>query len=141
MNRILGIDYGRVRVGLALSDALGLTAQPLDILRNTSIDALADQIDAIITEREVTLIVVGLPLQMDGEEGQAAEEVRRFAAKLGEQLAPPIEFWDERLSTAQAERAMLDADMSRAKRKKRRDKVAAQIFLQTYLDAHRHAPG
>jgi putative Holliday junction resolvase len=74
---------------------------------------------------------------MDGTEGPAAVEARAFAEKLRTALPTPVEMWDERLSTAQAERAMLDADMSRAKRKQRRDKVAAQIFLQSYLDAHR----
>jgi putative Holliday junction resolvase len=77
---------------------------------------------------------------MNGTEGQAAAEVRRFAEMIGKRFSLPVELWDERLSTAQAERAMLDADMSRAKRKVRRDKVAAQIFLQSYLDAHRNPP-
>ena len=110
------------------------------MLRNTSVEALLDGLAAIVAEREVTDIVVGLPLQLDGTEGPAAAEVRAFAAKLADRIEVPIEFWDERLSTVQAERAMLDADMTRAKRKKRRDKVAAQIFLQSYLDAHRSTP-
>lgn len=82
---------------------------------------------------------MGLPLQMDGTEGQSAAEVRRFAENMKARLALPVEMWDERLSTAQAERAMLDHDLSRATRKARRDSMAAQIFLQTYLDAHRGA--
>ena len=90
-----------------------------------------------MAEYGVTHIVLGLPLKLDGTEGQAALEVRTFAEKLRGALSTPVELWDERLSTAQAERAMLDADMSRANRKQRRDKVAAQIFLQSYLDAHR----
>ncbi len=85
----------------------------------------------------MTHLVVGLPLKLDGLEGPAAREVRAFAKKLTQRFEDvPVEFWDERLSTVQAERAMLDADMSRAGRKKRRDKVAAQIFLQSYLNAH-----
>ncbi|HUV38455.1 MAG TPA: Holliday junction resolvase RuvX [Planctomycetota bacterium] len=139
--RVLGIDYGRARVGLALSDGLGLTAQPLAVLRNTGVDALLDALEKVIVEREVTRLVVGLPLSLDGSEGPAAAGVRVFAAKLTGRFELPVALWDERLSTAQAERAMLDADLSRAQRKKRRDKVAAQVFLQSWLDAHRSAPG
>jgi len=141
MRRVLGIDYGRVRIGLALSDPLRITAQPLEVVRRTGDDATFDAIARVIDEREVTHIVLGLPLQLDGEEGPAAKEVRAFAVKLGERFETPIELWDERLSTAQAERAMLDADLSRAQRKKRRDKVAAQIFLQSWLNVHRNDEG
>ena len=137
IQRILGIDYGRVRVGLALSDPLGITAQPLSVVSNTSPGALLEELAHVISEREVTHIVVGLPLKLDGTEGDAASEVRKFVNGLAERFGLPVGLWDERMTTAQAERAMIDADLSRAQRKKRRDKVAAQIMLQSYLDAHR----
>ena len=124
-------------MGLALSDPLGITAGPLVVLENKSPEVLFTELARVTSEREVTHIVLGLPLKLDGTEGPAASEVRTFAEELRRRLDLPVELWDERMSTAQAERAMLDADMSRAKRKKRRDKVAAQIFLQSYLDAHR----
>ena len=124
-------------MGLALSDPLGITAQPLVVLENKSPEVLFTELARVTSEREVTHIVLGLPLKLDGTEGPAASEVRTFAEELRRRLDLPVELWDERMSTAQAERAMLDADMSRAERKKRRDKVAAQIFLQSYLDAHR----
>jgi putative holliday junction resolvase len=126
-----------VRIGLAISDGLGITAQPLAVVANRDHEAALKEMERVIADREVTHIVVGLPIQMNGTEGPAAAEVRAFAEVLTLRLKLPIEFWDERLSTAQAERAMLDADLSRASRKVRRDKVAAQIFLQSYLDAHR----
>jgi len=90
-----------------------------------------------MSEYGVTHIVLGLPLRLDGTEGPAAKEARSFAEKLRGNLQAPVELWDERMSTAQAERVLLEADMSRAKRKARRDKLAAQIVLQSYLDAHR----
>ncbi|KPJ55860.1 MAG: hypothetical protein AMS16_03505 [Planctomycetes bacterium DG_58] len=133
----MGIDYGRVRVGLALSDPLGITAQPLAVLESKSPEVLLTDLGRIVSEREVTHVVLGLPLKLDGTEGSAASEARTFAEELRRRLDVPVELWDERLSTVQAERAMLDADMSRTQRKKRRDKVAAQILLQSYLDAHR----
>jgi len=124
-------------VGLALSDPLGITAQPLAVLESKSPEVLLTDLGRIVSEREVTHVVLGLPLKLDGTEGSAASEARTFAEELRRRLDVPVELWDERLSTVQAERAMLDADMSRTQRKKRRDKVAAQILLQSYLDAHR----
>ncbi len=139
IERILAIDYGRARHGLALSDPLGITAQPLAAIPARDTEMALDEIARVCEDRGVTLVVVGLPLKMDGTEGPAAAEVRRFAEKVKARLNLPVEMWDERLSTAQAEHAMLDHDLSRATRKVRRDSMAAQIFLQTYLDAHRTA--
>jgi putative Holliday junction resolvase len=116
---------------------LGIIARPLSVVEHHSDDLLFAELTHVMAEYGVTHIVLGLPLKLDGTEGPAALEVRTFAEKLRGALSTPVELWDERLSTAQAERAMLDADMSRANRKQRRDKVAAQIFLQSYLDAHR----
>ena len=129
-------------MGLALSDPSLTIARPFDVLGARRLDVLFEALARIIAEQEVDRIVLGLPLQMDGTPGLAAEEVEEFAEKLRARFALPVELWDERLTTAQAERAMLDADLSRAKRKLRRDKVAAQMILQSYLDAHRRkAPG
>ena len=137
IQRILAIDYGRARHGLALSDPLGITAQPLYAVEARDHAKALDEIAAVCADKGVTMLLVGLPLQMTGLEGQAAAEVRRFAETLKARIDLPIEFWDERLTTAQAERAMLDHDLSRAKRKIHRDAMAAQILLQTWLDAHR----
>ncbi len=139
IERILAIDYGRARHGLALSDPLGITAQPLPAVAARNAAKALDEIAALCEDRGVTLVVVGLPLKMDGTEGPAAAEVRRYAEQVKARLALPVEMWDERLTTAQAERAMLDHDLSRAKRKVHRDAMAAQILLQTWLDAHRSA--
>jgi putative Holliday junction resolvase len=128
-----------VRLGLAVSDPLGIMAHPLAVVENRDGEAAMREVARLMAEREVTKIVVGLPVRMDGTEGPSAAEARKFAEALRARFQVPVDLWDERLSTAQAERAMLDADMSRAGRKKRRDKVAAQIFLQAYLDAHRGA--
>jgi putative Holliday junction resolvase len=126
-------------VGLALSDPLGIIARPFSVVETASPETLLAELSRVICEQEVGKVVVGLPLRMDGSEGDAAKEVKEFAGMLGERIDVPVELWDERLSTVQAERAMLSADLSRADRKKRRDKIAAQVFLQSYLDAHRNA--
>jgi putative holliday junction resolvase len=120
-----------------VSDPLGITAQPLFAVEARDTQKAFAEIAEVCEEKGVTLIVVGLPLQMKGTEGQSAAEARRFAETLKARLQLPLEMWDERLSTAQAERAMLDHDLSRARRKIHRDAMAAQIFLQSYLDAHR----
>ena len=135
--RVLGIDYGRARHGLALSDPLGITAQPLCAVNARDAEKALGEIAALCEEKGVTKIVVGLPLAMNGTEGLSAAEARKFADVLAAKLALPVELWDERLTTAQAERAMLDHDLSRADRKAHRDAMAAQIMLQTWLDAHR----
>ncbi len=132
---ILGIDYGLVRVGLAVSDPLRLTAQPVGTVKASSADDLISEIETVVTDRHVRKIVVGLPLNMNGSEGPAAESAREFAAMLTDRLNIEVVLWDERLSTVRAERVMLEADLSRKKRAKRRDTIAAQFILQNYLDA------
>ncbi|MDP8223456.1 MAG: Holliday junction resolvase RuvX [Candidatus Lernaella stagnicola] len=131
--RALAIDVGTVRVGLAVSDPLGLTAQPLVVIRRGKPAADLEAIRAVVTEKEVDILVVGLPINMDGSEGPAATMARDFA-KLLEPLGLPIEFADERLSSAVAEHVLLAADMRRDKRKQVRDKVAAAVILQAWLD-------
>ena len=133
--RILGVDYGKVRVGLAVSDPLGMFAIPL---RTETVASQKQAVQAVLgaaTEIQAVKIVVGLPLNMDGSHGEMAEWAERFAALLSEQLDIPVVMWDERLSSQLVERTLIAADMSREKRKAVRDKLAAQSILQSYMDS------
>ncbi len=135
--KFLGVDHGTVRIGLAVSDEMGMIATPLAVVR---IKSIADGIDHIISRVEthqVGMIVVGMPFRLDGSPGQAADAVRKFADQLAGRTEIPVDLWDERMTTVQAERSMIDADMTRKSRKKRIDAVAAQMMLQSYLDARR----
>lgn len=131
--RALGLDVGSVRVGLALSDPLGMTAQPLSVLRRTTPERDFAEIKKIIEKHEVDHLILGLPVNMDGSEGEAVKSVRLFAELLSP-LNLPVEFVDERLTTVMAEAVLLEADLRRDKRKQVRDKVAAALILQTWLD-------
>ncbi len=134
--RVLAIDYGTVRIGLALSDPMKILASPLETYRKQDEASDLAYLKNVVDEHEVERVVVGLPRNMDGSEGPQAKLTRGFADKLAAALDEvPVEFWDERLSSAVAERAMLEADLSRKKRKDRRDKVAACVILQGYLKA------
>lgn len=138
--RILGVDYGTKRIGLALSDPLGIFAQPLEALQVTDLPSAADEITRIAKERDVDTIVIGLPRNMDGTLGEKAQEALAFLDMLLERTHLIVVPWDERLSTAFAERALRESNMSRKKRKKRVDMVAAQVILQGYLDSRKSAP-
>lgn len=135
MSRILGIDYGERRVGLALSDETATIGSALEQLEVTSDDDALDKIAAAIAGRGVGKIIIGLPRNMDGSYGPQARKVLAFVEQLRVKISIPVETWDERLTTVAAERAMLEGDLSRKKRKGRRDQIAAQILLQSYLDA------
>jgi putative holliday junction resolvase len=139
VSRVLGIDVGTVRVGIALSDPLGITAQPFEVIDRKKSNP-HERIATLVREHEVDRIVVGYPLQLDGQPGLAARAVDEFIAALTTKLDPqmPIERWDERLSTAEAERSMIAGGARRARRRQSIDKVAAAIILQSYLDARRH---
>ena len=135
--RLMGIDFGVKRIGIALSDALGYSAHPLTIIHRKSLAEDIKAIKLIADENQVSKIVLGLPLNMDGSEGKSAEDARAFAEKLKAGLNLPVELFDERLSSLQTERILVEeADMSRDKRKGVRDKIAASLFLQAYLDSH-----
>ncbi len=134
---ILGIDPGTKRIGLAVSDGLGITAQGLPTLERTVVEEDLSHSAGIVAERGVTEIVLGRPLRLDGKKGDAAVASEEFAELLRERLGLPVHLWDERLTSAQAERAMVEADVSRRKRKKARDRIAAQLILQSFLDANR----
>ncbi len=133
--KILGLDYGSVRIGVALSEEEGKIAFGRGTILRKSLDEDLKQIEEIVKEEKAVEIVVGLPLKLNGSKAEQAEEAERFAGELKERIGLPVKLWDERLSTAQAERVLLQADLRRKKRKKVIDKVAAQIILQSYLDA------
>ncbi len=133
MGRILGIDHGDVRIGIALSDPTAFLASSLCVLDSTN--AGLDRIVALIGEHQVDKIVVGLPRNMDGSYGPATGKVRAFIEKLKTKTDVPVFEWDERLSTVSAHNALREAGFNGKKRKGVVDKVAAQIILQNYLDA------
>ncbi len=133
--RILALDVGEQRIGVAISDPLGTIAQPLMTIRRN--DTSMDEIVQIAREKEVEEIVVGLPVNMNGTSGPQADAVREFAALLAERIDIPLVFVDERLSTVEAEKLMISADVSRRKRKGTIDSVAAAIILEKRLrDRH-----
>ncbi len=137
--RILGLDLGEKRIGVALSDALGLTAQGLTVLTRQNRELDLDQVVALVKKHEVQEIVIGLPRHMDGRLGAGAEEVMLWVQELQERLGLPVHTIDERLTTLQAERVLLEADVSRRKRRKVIDKMAAGLILQAYLDSRGHS--
>lgn len=141
MPRVLGLDYGERRIGVAKSDPTGCFASPLCVLDARSPSLFRD-IERLCREHDAVRIVLGLPLRMDGSEGPAAAAVRAFAGRLRAAQPAPVEFWDERLSTISAERALLEDGARRGARRRLVDKVAAQIVLQHYLDSRTGAdPG
>ncbi|NLW49009.1 MAG: Holliday junction resolvase RuvX [Firmicutes bacterium] len=134
--RWMGLDVGQRRIGIALSDPLELFAQGYGVLeRSASLNQDFQELNEIISQETVEGIVVGLPRNMDGTEGVMAEKVRGFSKKMEERFGLPLFFWDERLSTVAAERVLLEADLSRKKRKQKIDKVAAVFILQNFLDS------
>lgn len=141
MARFLGLDIGSRRIGVALSDPTGLIASPLKTIHvaRKPEEAIGELI-ALAEEEEVEGYVVGLPLHMSGKQGAMAQKIRAFAKELTEKSQKPVLLWDERLSSAAAERALLSAGMRRAARREVRDAVAAALILQGWLDARRTHP-
>ena len=132
--RILGLDVGSKTIGVAISDPLGWTAQGIDTIRRKTKEVDLEQVDKICKEYGVETIVIGLPKNMNVSIGESGERVLALAELIKEKTNLPIEMWDERLTTVAAHRAMLEADLSRGKRKKIVDKIAATYILQGYLD-------
>ena len=132
--RILAIDHGSKRMGIAVSDELHMIAQPLEHIPAEPHDKFLDRLKQIIAEKEVGVIVVGVPRNMDGTYGPAAATVQEFVSTLKGAVSLPIKTWDERLTSVQANRYLIDADVRRSKRKEKVDKTAAAILLQSYLD-------
>jgi putative Holliday junction resolvase len=133
--RVLSIDHGTKRMGLALSDELGMIAQPLEFVPAEPFARFLERLKVVIQEKEVGLLLVGMPRNMDGSYGPAALKVEEFVAVLKEAVAIPVKTWDERLTSAQANRYLIQANVRREKRKEKVDKTAAAILLQSYLDS------
>jgi len=132
--RIMALDLGDRRIGVAVSDALGWTAQGVGVVERHRDGREIGEIERIVREREVSEIVVGLPRNMDGSIGPRGEICIAFAEMLRGRLQLPVHLWDERLTTVAAERTLLEADVSRRKRRQVVDKLAATLILQHYLD-------
>ena len=132
--RIMGLDVGSKTIGVALSDPLGWTAQGLEVIRRKGLNHDLQRLAEIIQEHEVHKAVIGLPKNMNGTIGPQAVVVQEFVKQFQEKLLIPVEMWDERLTTVAAQRTLLEADLSRKKRKLIIDKMAAVMILQGFLD-------
>ena len=133
--RILAIDHGSKRMGIAISDPMGMIALPLEFIPAEPFAKFLERLKEIIREKEVDLILIGMPRNMNGSYGPAALKVQEFVAVLKDALTIPIKTWDERLTSAQANRFLIQGEVRRAERKQKVDKAAAAILLQSYLDS------
>ena len=133
--RILALDPGTKRIGFALSDELKVIAQPLEFIAAEPFADVVARLRELVRDKQVELILVGLPRNMDGSYGPAALRVRDFVAALKEAQTVPLRTWDERLTSAQANRVLIQGNVRRDKRKEKVDKMAAAILLQSYLDS------
>ncbi len=133
--RILALDHGTRRIGVAVSDEMKMIAQPLEYIPAEPFAGFLSRLKEIIREKEVELILIGMPRNMDGSYGPAALKVQEFAAVLKDALTLPIKTLDERLTTVQAQRFLIQGNVRREKRKEKVDKTAAAILLQGYLDS------
>lgn len=131
MSRVLGIDFGTKRVGLAVSDGLGVLASPLDVVPR---DRVVDVVRSIVIEMDIAKIVVGLPTALGGHEGPSADEARSLGKDLHNATDLPVVYHDERFTSRMAESALLEKGMKRRDRRQKVDKIAAAIILQDYLD-------
>lgn len=139
--RIMGLDFGSKTVGVAISDPLLLTAQGIEIVRRKEENKLRQtlaRIEALIVEYGVTEIVLGLPKHMNDTEGDRAQLARQFGEKLSRRTALPVVYWDERLTTVSADKAMMEAGIRREERKEHVDRIAAVLILQGYLDCRKN---
>ena len=137
--KVLGLDIGERRIGVAVSDELGCTAQGLRVLERRGLDTDIEALKALIRDQGASQIVVGLPKNMDGSVGEGARNVLSFAQTLEDAVSVPVILWDERWTTAEARRVLLQADLSRRKRRYVIDKIAAALILQGYLDSLDHS--
>jgi putative Holliday junction resolvase len=133
--RVLALDHGSRRIGVAMSDELQIIATPLEYIPAEPFEDVVARLQALIREKEVELILIGMPRNMDGTYGPATQIVKDFIAALQPHVSTPIKTWDERLTSAQANRVLLEANVRRDKRKQNVDKMAAAILLQSYLDS------
>lgn len=135
MKRLMGLDYGDKTIGVAVSDELGWTAQGLEVIRRTTKERDLARLSELISEYDVGELVVGLPKNMNNTIGPRGEICIEFAQSLQETLSMPVHMWDERLTTVSAQRTLIEADVSRKKRKQVVDKMAAGLILQNYMDS------
>ena len=139
--RIMALDVGTKRIGVALTDPLGMLAQPYTTVNRTDDKGTAEVIVDLLQEKNVVELVVGLPRRTDGSEGPEVQQVRQFVDCITEKWPGPVVWYDERLTTAGAEQVLVAADVSRAKRKKVVDQLAASLILQGYLEYKRFEAG
>lgn len=135
--RILGIDFGQKRIGLAVSDLLGLTAQGLETLRVQNREQFLNDLSKICHDQNIREIVIGLPVNMNGSIGPKAQEILKLVPAMEEKLHLPVKTWDERLTSRQAGRLMIEERLSRKRQKETSDRLAATILLQNYLESKR----
>ena len=133
LGRIMGLDYGTRRIGVAMSDALGITAQPFAVLDAKSRD-LSSEFRSLVEDNDVELVVVGLPVNLSGADTQSTDGARQLATRVAEVTGLPVRLADERFTTKTAEQTLIGANVRRRKRKQVIDKVAAAVMLQNYLD-------
>ena len=133
--RILAIDHGSKRMGIAVSDELEIIAQPLEFILAEPFASFLARLKELLAEKEVGLVLVGMPRNMDGSYGPAALKVQEFVAALRNAITIPVQTWDERLTSAQANRFLIEGKVRRQERKQKVDKTAAAILLQSYLDS------
>ncbi len=131
--RVMGLDIGTKRIGVAMSDERAVTSTPLKVLKKTAERELFGELRKLVEEYSVGTVVVGMPLNMDGSMGPKAKAVELFIERLGTALQIPVKAWDERLSTVAVTKVLIEADVSRTKRKQVVDKLAATYILQGYL--------
>lgn len=139
--RILGLDVGQKRIGVAISDELGITAQSLTTVNQGKIEEVLESLRTLVEKYDVGEIVVGLPRHMNGRLGREGEEIVSFGKELQKKLGVPVVFWDERLSTVAAEKTLLEGDTSRYRRRKVIDRVAANWILGGYLERRKKKEG
>ncbi|HEY1676836.1 MAG TPA: Holliday junction resolvase RuvX [Candidatus Sulfotelmatobacter sp.] len=138
--RVLGLDVGSRRIGIAVSDALGITAQGLDTLARKNKRSDFESLARVIRQYEISEIVVGLPLRMSGAEGTQSEKMRLFAAELRKRFRLPVHLWDERLTSAEANRFLRETELSIEKRGRAVDRMAAILILQGWMESRRLSP-
>ena len=135
MVRTAGLDIGERTIGIAVSDLLGITAQGLDTIKRSHMEADLQHIISILKDYDVTLVVVGLPKNMNNTLGPSADRAKEFGSEIAKRTGIEIKYWDERLTTVSAQRTLLEGDVSRKKRKQVVDKIAAVMILQNYMDS------
>jgi len=132
--RILALDHGTKRIGVAVSDATKTIAQPLEYIPAEPFADFLARLKKLLVEKEIDLVLIGLPRNMDGSYGPAAQKVEAFVAVLRSAITVPVKTWDERLTSSQANRVLIQGKVRRGERKEKVDKMAAAILLQSYLD-------